>query len=149
MRIMKTLHKILLATTLLFTVQMLEAQKDRTEDISMNSGRVEWQPRQIDSGKVPFGQTVNFEFVVKNISTESLILLEVQGACHCIVTEFSKKPVAPGRSTVINVAYDAAQEGDFYRIVTVLTNFDTHQSVPLAITGSVGEKMMVSSNTDN
>lgn len=112
----------------------------------MNAGRVEWQHRQIDAGDVPFGQAISFDFVVKNISTENLMLLEVRNSCKYIAAEYSKAPIAPGDSTAIKVTYDAELEGDFYRIVTILTNFDTHQSVPLAVLGNVGQKMIVSSN---
>ena len=141
----KALHLYLFAALFLM-IARTEAQTMKAEDNSLNVGKVEWLSRQISAGKVPYGQPVSREFEVKNISTESLMLLQVKSSCHCTVTEFSKEPIAPGKTTKIKVTYDALREGDFYRIVTVLTNFDTNQSVPLALTGKVEPKAEASSN---
>jgi hypothetical protein len=113
------------------------AQTIKAVDNSLNAGKVEWVARQINAGKVPFGVPVTREFEVKNISTESLLILQVKSSCHCTMVEWSKESVEPGKSSIIKVTYDALKEGDFYRIVTVHTNFDTNQSVPLAINGKV------------
>ena len=114
----------------------------------MNAGKVAWGGQQINTGKVPFGQPVVREFEVKNVSSENLMILQVKSGCYCTVPEWSKEPVAPGQSTKIKVTYDGQREGDFYRIVTVLTNFDTNQSVPLALIGKVGAPI-VSSTSQN
>ena len=52
-------------------------------DFSGNAGKVEWLPRKIDMGNLPFGVAAEREFVVKNISTEMLLLTDVQSSCHC------------------------------------------------------------------
>ena len=128
---MKYLNNFLLLTALLFLYQQAEAQKIRSEDNSLNSGKVQWLPQQISAGDVPFGKPVSFDFEVKNVSSENLMLLQVRSSCFCTSAEFSKQPVAPGQSTIIKVTYDGAREGDFYRIVTVLTNtlFSYHELV--------------------
>jgi len=142
---MKNLYHLFLLATLSITVQSVQAQTMRAEDNSLNSGKVEWLPRQISAGTVPFGQPVSREFEVKNISTESLMILQVKSSCHCTVAQWSNEPVKPGATTHITVTYDGLREGDFYRIVTVLTNFDTNQPVPLALTGKVEAKAEVRS----
>jgi hypothetical protein len=132
--------KILLVATLSLGLRHAECQTIKSIDNSLNAGKVLWIPQQINTGKVPFGIPVRREFDVKNISTENLIILQVKSSCHCTVAEWPKEPVAPGQSSHIVVTYDAKVEGDFYRIVTVLTNFDTNQSVPLALIGKVDPK---------
>lgn len=117
--------------------QFSDAQNVKTVDNSLNAGKVEWLQRQINAGSVPYGQPVSREFEIKNISTENLMILSVKSSCHCAVAEFSKEPVAPGAITKIKVTYDALKEGDFYKIVTVLTNFDAVQALPLILTGKV------------
>jgi Protein of unknown function (DUF1573) len=143
---MKNTLKIYLTATMLFMICNANAQTMKSVDNSLNAGKVSWLSQQINAGKVPFGIPVSREFEVKNISTESLMILQVKSSCHCTVTEWSKEPVEPGKSTKIKVTYDAEREGDFYRIVTVLTNFDTNQSVPLALTGKVEPKIEISSS---
>lgn len=138
---MKLMLKSSFSVALLFMFSLVNAQTMKSVDNSLNYGKVEWGAQQINAGKVPFGVPVSREFEVKNISTESLMILQVKSSCHCTVVEWQQEPVEPGKSAKIKVTYDAQREGDFYRIVTVLTNFDTNQSVPLALTGKVEPRL--------
>ena len=137
--------KIYLTTALIFCLQLVSAQTIRTEDNSMNAGKVAWKTQQINTGKVPFGLPIMREFEVKNVSTENLMILQVKSGGYCTVAEWSKEPIEPGQSTIIKVTYDGLREGEFYRVVMVLTNFDTNQSVPLALTGKVEPNLELSS----
>ncbi len=134
---MKHLFKFSLLFCSLLLVSKSTAQTLKAVDNSLNSGKVEWLDRQITTGNVPFGQSVTREFRVKNISSENLMILQVKSSCHCTVTEWDQNPVAPGKTGLIKVTYDSQKEGDFYRIVSVITNFDSMQSVPLALVGKV------------
>jgi hypothetical protein len=143
---MKNMLKICLAVTLLFVLHHAGAQTMKSVDNSLNAGKVEWLSQQINVGKVPYGVAVSREFEVKNISTESLMILNVKSTCHCTVAEWPLESVEPGKTAKIKVTFDAMREGGFYSIVTVLTNFDTVQSVPLSMTGKVEPKIEVSSS---
>ena len=118
----------------------LTAQTLKSVDNSQNSGKVEWLDRQIAAGNSPFGQPVFRTFRFKNISSENLLILQVKSTCPCIVAEWDRNPVEPGQSGTIKVVYDGQKEGDFYRIISVTTNFDSAQPVPLAIAGKVDKK---------
>ncbi|MFN0174135.1 MAG: DUF1573 domain-containing protein [Saprospiraceae bacterium] len=130
---------------LLFLAFGSAAQNFKSVDNSQNSGKVEWLDRQITTSNVPFGQAVTREFRVRNISSENLMILQVKSTCHCITSEWDQNPIAPGKTGVIKVTYDGQREGDFYRIVTVITNFDSMQSIPLALVGKVDKKYEASS----
>ena len=134
---MKDMLKSCLTLALFLSVQFLFAQTISSVDNSLNAGKVQWVQNQINTGTVPIGTPVSREFEVKNIGTENLMILQVKSSCFCTVAEWSKEPVEPGNSAKIKVTYDSQHEGEFYRIVTVLTNFDTNQSVPLALKGKV------------
>jgi len=121
------------------------AQTLKAVDNSLNAGKVEWLDRQINTGTVPFGQPITGEFRVKNISSENLLVLQVKSSCHCTITEWDQNPIAPGHTSIIKVTYDSQKESDFYRIVTVITNFDSMQSIPLALVGKVDKKLEASS----
>jgi hypothetical protein len=137
---MNQLFKLSLLFCSLFLVTKSTAQTLKAVDNSQNSGKVEWLDRQITTGNVPFGQPVSREFKVKNISSENLMILQVKSSCHCTVTEWDHNSIAPGQTSLIKVIYDGQKEGDFYRIVSVITNFDSMQSVPLALVGKVDKK---------
>lgn len=129
---------LLLSITLLLSSNAF-AQTLKGVDNSQNAGKVEWIDRQINTGTVPYGEPVTASYSVKNISNENLLILQVKSACHCVVTEWPKNPIEPGRTATINVTYDSKKEGDFYKLVSVVTNFDSMQSVPLALIGKVGK----------
>ncbi|HLP94026.1 MAG TPA: DUF1573 domain-containing protein [Saprospiraceae bacterium] len=123
----------------------VNAQTLKAVDNSQNAGKVEWLDRQITTGNVPFGTPVTREFRFKNISSENLLILQVKSSCHCTVAEWDRNPVEPGKTGVIKISYDAQKDGDFYRIVSVITNFDSMQSIPLALVGKVDKKPEASS----
>lgn len=137
---MKNLLKLSLLFCAILLASFVSAQTLKAVDNSQNAGKVEWLDRQITTGNVPFGAPVSREFRVKNISSENLIILQVKSSCHCTVTEWDHNPIAPGHTGLIKVTYDSQKEGDFYRIVSVITNFDSLQSVPLALVGKVDKK---------
>lgn len=137
---MKHLFTFSLLLGSLFLTSTGFAQSLKSVDNSQNAGKVEWLDRQITTGNVPFGQAVSREFRFKNISSENLMILQVKSTCHCTVTEWDRNPVGPGKIGTIKVTYDSQKEGDFYRIVSVTTNFDSMQSVPLALAGKVDKK---------
>ncbi|MCW5921921.1 MAG: DUF1573 domain-containing protein [Saprospiraceae bacterium] len=123
---------IALMTALVSTAQTLKAVDD-----TQNVGKVEWLNRSADAGKTAFGTPVTREFAVKNISKENLILLQVRSACFCVTVDWSQEPIRPGETGIIRATYDAQREGDFYKIITVNTNFDPTHSVPFAFVGKV------------
>jgi hypothetical protein len=137
---MNQLFKLSLLFCSLLLVAKTSAQTLKAVDNSQNAGKVEWLDRQITTGSVPFGQPVTREFKVKNISSENLMILQVKSSCYCTVTEWDRNPIAPGQTSLIKITYDSQREGDFYRIVSVITNFDSMQSVPLALVGKVDKK---------
>lgn len=134
---MYQLLKLTFLSAAIFWSAQAASQTLKAVDNSQNAGKVEWLDRQISTGNVPFGQAVSREFRVKNVSNENLIILQVKSSCHCTVTEWQREPIAPGKTGIIKVTYDGQKEGDFYRIVTVVTNFDSMQGVPLALVGKV------------
>lgn len=123
--------------TLLFAVLIAFANAQVTiADPTANKGKVEWQWRA-EVGEVPFGIPVSAEFKVKNVSNEPLLLREVKSGCKCTITDFTREPILPNSTGIIKAVYDAKHEGDFYKIITVLTNFDETNMVTLAVQGKV------------
>lgn len=138
--IMKKLFHLLLCFVFLSAAVESYGQTLKAVDNTQNAGKVQWVTRQVNTGKVPQGVPVTGEFEVKNISRENLMILDVRSTCYCTTVEWTGEPVKPGTSGVIKVTYDGQREGDFYRIVTVTTNFDPVQSIPLALIGKVDKK---------
>jgi hypothetical protein len=111
-----------------------------TADNTLNAGKVEWGPRRIDFGEVPQGIPAVREIHIKNVSNEVLTLADVRSGCHCTSVEWTRTPIPPGESGVVTATFDAEAEGDFYKIITVATNFDPKQPLAYTLIGTVKAK---------
>ncbi|HND88044.1 MAG TPA: DUF1573 domain-containing protein [Saprospiraceae bacterium] len=101
---------------------------------------MEWSPRMIEvDSVVAFGVPVTREFIVKNWSKEDLVLTKVRTGCSCTMVDYTQTPIPPNKGGIVRVTYDAQKEGDFYRVITVTTNFDPAQPVALILKGKVAK----------
>lgn len=125
------------ALLLFVAVSGMVAQTMEIGDPTLNAGKVQWIPMQIEVGNVPFAVPVERTIEAKNISNEYLIILAVVSGCHCTVAEWPKEPIPPGKSGVIKVVFDALKEGEFYKVISITTNFDPETNLALGMTGTV------------
>lgn len=78
---------------------------------------------EFDFGKIPQGKPVTHIFEVTNKGTDSLKIIHVQASCGCTTPEWEKDKVnAPGAKTNITVGYNAANEGQFTKTITITYN---------------------------
>ncbi|MBA2250094.1 MAG: DUF1573 domain-containing protein [Chitinophagaceae bacterium] len=77
---------------------------------------------EFNFGKIPQGKPVTHTFIFTNTGKIPLSLENVQASCGCTTPEWSKEPVAAGGTSKINVGYNAANEGQFTKFITVTYN---------------------------
>lgn len=66
---------------------------------------------------------VNCSFAYKNTGNAPLVIITVTTPCDCTTSEFSPRPLAPGKSGKINITFDPkGRSGEFSSIITVRTN---------------------------
>lgn len=132
--------KILYLLLLTLLAMPLAAQHVNTDDTSQNAGKVEWSPRMIEfDSTLAYGVPVTRDFVVKNWSKEDLVITKVRTGCVCTTADYTQTPIPPNKGGIVRVTYDAQKEGDFYRVITVTTNFDPTQPVALILKGTVAK----------
>jgi Protein of unknown function (DUF1573) len=73
----------------------------------------------IELGKVKQGNPVTAKFLVTNVGTEPLIIEQANPTCGCTISDYTKAPIAPGKSGYINATYNAAGVGHFDKHLTV------------------------------
>ena len=134
---MKSIQVILAVLLFAALATPVVAQKMKIGDPTKNNGKVEFEPMQIETGEIPFGVPIERAYSVKNVSDEDLIILDVKSGCHCTVVDWPKEALKPGQSASIKITYDALKEGQFYKIVSVNTNFDPEVGVGLSMVGTV------------
>lgn len=76
-------------------------------------------------GEVPEeGGHADHEFVFTNISGRPVSILAVQASCGCTTPDWTKQPVAPGKTGFIKASFDPkGRPGYFSKTLTVTTNF--------------------------
>lgn len=88
-----------------------------------------------DFGQIVQGKPVYFNFEITNRGAEPLKLENVVASCGCTTPEWKNEPIAPGKTDVIRVGYNAATEGHFEKSITVFYN--GNQTKQLLIKGMV------------
>jgi hypothetical protein len=98
--------------------------------------KVSWIKESHDFGEIPKGRPVSIEFSFTNTGDEPLLIADVVPSCGCTASDYSKEVIAPGKSSKINITYNAALAGSFAKTITV--NFqDAGLKKALNIKGTV------------
>ena len=102
----------LLFAILVLTSTSLFAQKKADEVAKFNV-------EVFDFGKIKQNVPVTATFIVTNISKEPLIIDQANPSCGCTVSDYTKAPIAPGKTGYIKATYNAADLGPVLKQVTV------------------------------
>jgi hypothetical protein len=95
-----------------------------------------FESETIDLGKVKQGVPATATFVVKNTGTEPLIIEQANPTCGCTMGDYTKAPIAPGKTGTITATYNAAAANHFDKHLTVkFAGVDELKSI--TITGDV------------
>ena len=101
-----------------------------------NAGEFSFNEETYDFGRVPKGTPVNHEFNFTNNGKEPIVISNVQASCGCTTPKWPKEPILPGKTSVINVQYNAANPGGFNKSITITSNAKSPTNV-LYIKGTV------------
>lgn len=89
---------------------------------------------------------VTHEFSFTNNSSRHIKILGVQASCGCTTPDWSKEPIAPGKSGFIQASYNPiGRPGYFNKSLTVTTDFDSNPVI-LQIKGQVAVEGKVENN---
>ena len=70
-------------------------------------------------GKIKQNVPASYTFTFTNNSAKPLVIEVATAGCGCTTPEYSKEPVAKGKTSNIKVTYNAANPGTFTKDVTV------------------------------
>lgn len=80
---------------------------------------------------------VSHTFVIKNTGDAPLVITRVIASCGCTTPEWTKAPIAPGKTGEVKVTYNpAGRPGKFSKTISVYSN-GKEGSYIMTITGSV------------
>lgn len=104
--------KKLLLGVLLFSSFSLFAQKKADDIAKINV-------ETFDLGKVKQNVPATATFVVTNIGKDNLLIDQANPTCGCTISDYTKSPIAPGKTGVIHATYNAANIGHIDKTLTV------------------------------
>ncbi|SEF59649.1 MULTISPECIES: DUF1573 domain-containing protein [Parabacteroides] len=80
---------------------------------------------------------VSHTFQISNTGDAPLVITRVIASCGCTTPEWTKEPIAPGKSGNIKITYDpAGRPGPFAKTISVYSNGKTGSYI-LTIRGNV------------
>jgi hypothetical protein len=132
---MKRFFSLLL--TGMFIAAFAQAQSDQPVVAeNPNAPEISFAKTVHDYGTVYKDGDGTCEFAFTNTGKEPLVLSNVRSSCGCTVPKWTREPILPGQTGVINVKYDTKRMGAINKTITVLSNAKT-PSVVLRIKGNV------------
>lgn len=79
-------------------------------------------------------------FVIKNTGDKPLVVTRITASCGCTQPEWTKEPIAPGKTGNVKVTYNPkGRPGPFYKTISIFSN-GKKGSYTLAIKGNVTPK---------
>lgn len=83
------------------------------------------------------GEKVVYNYRFKNTGTKPLVIVEATASCGCTVPQKPEKPILPGETGFIKVAFDSkGRVGEAHKTITVTSNAKP-EFPPLVLTGKV------------
>lgn len=123
------MKKFLLSAAVIALTATAFAQK-KVDDIA------KFTTETINLGKIKQGVPTKGVFTVANISNAAIIIEQANPTCGCTISDYTKEPIAAGKTGVINATYNAANVGHFDKHLTVkFAGIDEMKSITL--TGDV------------
>jgi hypothetical protein len=123
---MKMIKISMLALTLgLMSFSAIAPVKSVVSKVSNVASSIVWNSETIDVGQIPQNTPKPIVFEFKNTGKTTVIVTNVQGSCGCTATDYTKTPIAPGKSGTIKATYNAVNVGAFTKTVSVTTNAET------------------------
>ena len=123
------MKKIILSAAILALTASAFAQK-KVDEIA------KFTTETINLGKIKQGVPTKGVFTITNISGQALLIEQANPTCGCTISDYTKEPIAAGKTGVINATYNAANAGHFDKHLTVkFAGFDEMKSITL--TGDV------------
>lgn len=112
---------VLMFSVLLLSVVALNAQEVQKQT---KGAAISAPEEQFDFGTIKEADgPVTHAFTLKNIGNAPLVITRASASCGCTKPKFSTEPIAPGKSTKIEVTYNpAGRPGQFVKTVAVYSN---------------------------
>ena len=116
------MKRIFVSTFALMLLFSIGAFAQTATNPAPKTAPLKWATENIDMGKIPQGTPASATFKFTNTGKEPVALKTVQPGCGCTTSDYTKEPVAPGKSGYVKATYNAMAMGAYNKSVTVTTD---------------------------
>lgn len=103
-----------------------DATAKKAELAHADSGKIpviKFENPEHDFGTILQGVKVEHTYKFTNTGTADLLITDAKASCGCTVPDYTKEPVAPGKSGEVHVVFDSTgKSGDVSKTVTLTLN---------------------------
>jgi len=117
------------------TFAQTNSSNSATNQVKTSGESLSLKETEFNFGKIPQGKPVTHEFFFTNTSDSAFALDNVQASCGCTTPVWNKDVIAPGETAKITVGYNAQNEGQFVKPVTI--TYKGNQTKQIIIKGEV------------
>lgn len=112
-----------LALSFLMMLMVVAAYAQKDKKAVVDGPQITFQESEYNFGDIKQGEKVEHVFEFKNTGSAPLVLSNVLTTCGCTASEWTKTPVAPGKSGQIKVTFNSAGKmGVQNKVVTIMSN---------------------------
>ena len=130
-KIMKTINKMLLLLTMLIS-SVISSYSQENDGPAIN-----FEENKFSFDTIVRNSNGEHEFIFTNTGTEPLIISSAFSSCGCVVPDYPKQPILPGKKSSIKVKYNTNILGDFTKVIVVKSNDKKNPKYILRISGVV------------
>lgn len=122
---MKKLFLLGIATFCIALLSHAQTASIKVEEGNPSSmAKFKWVSTTHNFGKIQQGKPVSHEFTFTNDGSSPLVISNVKGSCGCTVTNYTKEPIAPGKTGMVKATFNAAAAGSFNKSIRVTANVE-------------------------
>jgi hypothetical protein len=103
-----------------------DATAKKAELAHANAGKmpiIKFENTEHDFGTIKAGEKVEYTYKFTNDGTADLLITDAKASCGCTVPDYTKTPVAPGKTGEVHVVFDSAgKSGEVSKTVTLTLN---------------------------
>jgi hypothetical protein len=130
---------LLLALSLTAAAFSAQAQAPATKAAQTAGPAITFEEVKYDFGSVVQGGTVDHTFKFKNTGTAPLVISNIGVSCGCTTPEWTKDPVAPGKTGTISAHFNSTGKMGMQNKVLTIESNATGGSTTVSLVGEVKE----------
>ncbi|GAB3864227.1 hypothetical protein GCM10028824_01510 [Hymenobacter segetis] len=130
---------LLLALSLTAAAYSAQAQAPAAKAATTAGPAITFEEVKYDFGSVVQGGTVDHTFKFKNTGTAPLVISNIGVSCGCTTPEWTKAPIAPGKTGTIAAHFNSAGKMGMQNKVLTIESNATAGSTTVSLVGEVKE----------